>query len=160
MTKISRSITIQAPVSQVFDYLTDPQHLPEIWPSMVEVSHVERKPDGAHSFDWVYKMAGLNFKGHADTIQVERTKRVVSKNEKGIQSTFCWTYEPRGGETKVTMEVEYELPGTLLGKLAGPVLNKVNAREAETLLNNLKTKMETGASGATTAASQPQAAAH
>lgn len=153
MAKISRSITIQAPVSQIFDYLTDPQHLPDIWPSMVEVSHVERKPDGAHSFDWVYKMAGLNFKGHADTTEVERNKRVVSKNEKGIQSTFYWTYEPRGAETKVTMEVEYELPGKLLGKLAGPVISKVNAREAETLLNNLKAKMETGATATTGAPS-------
>ena len=32
--------------------------------SLVEVSRVEAKPDGAHSFDWTYKMAGLKFHGH------------------------------------------------------------------------------------------------
>lgn len=155
MAKITKSITIQAPVAQVFDYMADPEHYLEIWPSMVEVSHVKQKPDGAHSFDWVYKMAGIHFKGHADTVEVERNKRVVSKNEKGIPSTFYWTYEGQGAETKLTVEVEYALPSKLLTKLAGPFIEKVNERDAETLLQNLKSRMETRPAAAPSAEARP-----
>jgi len=144
MAKISKSVSIHAPVSQVFEFVTHAEHLPEIWPSMVEVSNVQRKPDGAHSFNWVYKMAGIHFKGHAETVEVEQNRRAVVKNEKGIPSTFYWTYAGEDGVTKVTMEVEYTMPGKLLGKLAGPFLEKVNEREAETLLGNLKHRMEAG----------------
>lgn len=144
MAKISKSISINAPVAQVFDYVNDPRHLPEIWPSMVEVSHVKTAPDGAHSFDWIYKMAGIRFKGHAETIEAERNKRVVTKNEKGIPSTFLWTYEGEDSTTKLMLEIDYTLPGKLLDKLAAPFVTKVNDREAETVLENLKTRMETG----------------
>jgi uncharacterized membrane protein len=144
MAKISKSITIQAPVSQVFEYVNAPEHLPEIWPSMLEVSHVERKPDGGQSFDWVYKMAAIHFKGHSEAVEVEQNARAVFKSEKGIQNTFRWTYAGEDGVTKVTIDVEYTMPGKLLGKLAAPFLEKVNEREAETLLHNLKVRMETG----------------
>jgi hypothetical protein len=41
------------------------------------------------------------------------------------------------------MEAEYEIPGAL-GKLARPFLQKLNEREAETLLANTKTRLEEG----------------
>jgi hypothetical protein len=35
VTTIERSIKIEAPVKKVWDYVDDPLHLLEIWPSMV-----------------------------------------------------------------------------------------------------------------------------
>jgi uncharacterized membrane protein len=144
MAKISKSISVNAPVGRVFEYATDPDNLPEIWPSLIEVSHVERKPDGGHDFDWVYKMAGLRFKGHAKTIDVERDKRVVTQNIEGIPSTFRWEYAGDDASTKVRLEVEYTLPGELLERFATPFIEKLNEREAETILDNLKARMEAG----------------
>jgi hypothetical protein len=68
----------------------------------------------------------------------------VVKNEKGIVSTFYWTYAGENGETRVTMEVDYALPIRLLDKLAEPFLHRINEREAETVLENTKTRMEIG----------------
>lgn len=144
MAKIQKSISIKAPLVQVFEYATHPENLPEIWPSMVEVSNVKRTPDGAHSFDWIYKMAGIHFKGHAETIDVKQNARVVVKNETGIPSTFIWTYAGEDGGMKVNLEVDYTLPNRLLEKLAEPFLHRINEREAETLLANLKMRMELG----------------
>ena len=46
MHRIRKSVEIKAPVNRVYEMLTTPQNLPGIWPSMVEVSNVERKADG------------------------------------------------------------------------------------------------------------------
>ncbi|MBI3205807.1 MAG: SRPBCC family protein [Polyangiaceae bacterium] len=144
MAKIRKSISIRAPLDQVYEHTTQPDNLPEIWPSLVEVSHVKRSADGSHSFDWVYKMAGVHFKGHSATTEVVKNQRVVVKNEKGIPSTFLWAFSGENGHTKVILDIDYTLPSKLLDKLAEPLLHRINEREAETLLENLKSRMEMG----------------
>lgn len=74
MEKIRKIVSIKAPLNKVYDYVTTPENFLEIWPSMVEVTDVKRSADGAHSFNWVYKMGGIHFKGHANTIEVSRTR--------------------------------------------------------------------------------------
>lgn len=142
MSKISKSIDIDAPVEQVYEFMTQPENLPSIWASLVEVSKVQRKPDGSHSFDWVYKMAGVRLTGHSETTQVERNRRVIAKNERGIPSTFEYVYENKGGKTHLTMNIDYSIPGKLLSRIAEPLVHRVNEREAENLLLNLKDQME------------------
>ncbi len=145
MAKIHKSITINAPVERVFDYASHPENLPEIWPSMVEVKNPQRKEDGSHSFDWVYKMAGVHFRGHSDTVEVEKNKHLKLKSTEGIQNTFDWSYSGENGTTRVEMSVDYSVPVPLLGKLAEPFVAKLNEREAQTVLENLKARLESGA---------------
>jgi uncharacterized protein YndB with AHSA1/START domain len=88
MERIKRTVFIEAPPAKVFGYLMDPKNLPEIWPSMVEVSNVKSKPDGTtQSNDFTYKMAGVKFQGHTEFTDVERDRRIVWKSEGGIKST-------------------------------------------------------------------------
>ncbi|MBS1153207.1 MAG: bacterio-opsin linked product [Myxococcaceae bacterium] len=142
MKEIKKSVTINAPASKIFDYLTDPNNLLEIWPSMIEVSNVKRSPDGSHNFDFVYKMAGMRFNGHSETVKVTQNKYVELENKTGIKSHFKWTYDGRDGATEITLQVSYEVPSQLLAKLAEPFLVKINEREADTLLHNLRERME------------------
>lgn len=143
MTGIARSIGIHAPAARVFEQLCEPENLLEIWPSLAEVSKARVEPDGRHAFDWAYRMAGVRFRGHCDTVEVDRDRMRVDHNEGGIPSTFRWSFEPRGEDTDVRLEIDYEVPG-LLRLVAGPVLRALNEREAETLLANLKLRIETG----------------
>ncbi len=140
--KFHRKLFVNAAPSKIYGYLNDPRHMLEIWPSMVEETNVEMQPDGRHSFDWVYKMAGMKFHGHCDTIQLERDRVRVDRNASGIPSTFRWRFEPSGPGTDVTLEIEYEVPGKLLGLLAGPVLKRMNDRDGNTLIENLRERME------------------
>ncbi len=143
METIKRSTFIAAPPAKVFGYLLDPTHLPEVWPSMVEISNVQTKPDGTpQSDDWTYKMAGVKFHGHTEYIEVQRDRLIVFRTKGGIASTFRWAFEPREGGTFYTAEVEYEIPGLLLGRLAGPFLRRLNEREAETMIQNTKERLE------------------
>jgi uncharacterized membrane protein len=143
MIPISRSITIGAPAGRVFDQLTEPSALLEIWPSLVSVANARHETDGRHAFDWTFKMAGVKFRGHCDTLEVEPGRRRVDHNVGGIPSTFRWLFEPRGESSEVKLEITYEIPA-LLRMIASPVLRVMNEHEAETLLANLKARLESG----------------
>ncbi|MGH3017175.1 MAG: SRPBCC family protein [Gaiellaceae bacterium] len=142
MATITKTIMIDAPVKDVFAYLDEPMNLPEIWPSMVEVKDVATLPTGGHRFHWIYKMAGVRFEGDLDTIEFEQDKRFVSKTTGQIPAKFDYTFVPENGRTKIEVKTEYEIPTTLLGKLAEPFLHKLNEREADVFLANLKDRLE------------------
>lgn len=148
MAKVKKTVLIQAPVSEVFEFMNTPEKILEIWPSMVEVRDIQPQSNGGNNFHWKYKMAGLFFEGDTSVQEFVRDQRTVTTNTGGIPSTFVWTYQPEAGGTRLTMEVEYTMPGKVLGKLAEPVVAKMNEREAETLLENLKTRMEASSEAA------------
>jgi len=152
MKTIKRTIEIKAPVQAVYDFMVQPTNLPGIWPNLISVSNIVAASGGAHDFDWVYKMAGVHFKGHAKTEDAKPGKLQRVRNEGGIPSTFLWTYEGSNGTgTKLTLEVEYAIPTPVVGKIAETLLAKINERDAETLLANLKDVMEHGATVKATA---------
>jgi uncharacterized membrane protein len=140
MTSIKSSITINAPVEKVFEY-SKPENLPEIWPSLVEVKNIKELPNGGYSWDWVYKMAGMNFNGSSEHVEFVENERTVAQST-GIESTITWTYEPVGGGTKMTALTEYKIPVPLLGKVAEAFIVKMNENESETILANLKARLE------------------
>jgi uncharacterized membrane protein len=133
---------IEAPVKDVWAYLDDPVHLPEIWPSVVEVKDVERLANGGHRFHWLYKMAGMRFEGDSETVEFEPERHFLQKSSGQIPSSFDWTFMPEDGFTKIDLKTEYEVPKSLLGKLTEPFIHKVNEREADTVLANLEDRME------------------
>ncbi|MEW5831181.1 MAG: SRPBCC family protein [Chloroflexota bacterium] len=144
MVKLQRAITIHAPVDRVFAYMNDPCNLPEIWPSMVEVKDVKPNPKGGHDFGWVYKMAGMRFDGASEMVEYEANRRMATQSTKGIESRFAWTFETVDGDTRLSVEIEYNVPIPLLGRLTEALIVKQNEHEAATLLENLKSRMEVG----------------
>lgn len=142
MAIIKKTVYINAPVEKVFNFLIKSENLPEIWPSMVNVSNIKGSPSDQLSFDWEYKMAGIHFNGHSQSKDVIINKHVVMENDKGIPSTFTWDYHDEGGKTKLDLQVDYTFPKSVVNKLAENVVAKLNEHEAETLLDNLKTCME------------------
>jgi uncharacterized membrane protein len=139
MAKIKKTITINAPVEKVYGYIADSHNLPEFWPSMVEIKDVKKD----ESFKWVYKMAGMRFEGASEVTEAIANERRVTKSSGGIPNTFAWTFQPEQVGTKLTFDIEYTVPVPLLGKLAEAIIVKMNEREADTMLENLKTRMET-----------------
>ncbi|WP_242342278.1 SRPBCC family protein [Anaeromyxobacter terrae] len=157
MERIEKKILIEVEATRVFEYLGDPKNLLEIWPSLVEVSNVQLMEGGRSSWDWTYKMAGLRFHGRSETIEAVRPTRRVTKNEKGIPSTLEWTFTQRDHGTEVAVKVDYELPLPLLGHVAELFLRHSNEREAETLLHNLKERLETAVRAGEPPAMAPRA---
>ena len=142
MVKIKRTVHIDAPVDKVFDFAADPENLPEIWPSMIKVENVERSETKGYEYDWVYKMAGMQFHGHSHTTKFVPNDLVVAENEEGIPSKFIWDYHPENDGTEIELDVEYTVPVPLLGKIAEKVIRRINENEADVMLANLKAVCE------------------
>ncbi len=143
MKKISRTIEIKAPAQRVYDWVSQPTNLISIWPNMQSVSNVVPSTGGAHDFDWVFKMAGFTFKGHCKTEEAKSGKLVRFRNESGIPSTFFWKYEGLNGSiTRLSLDVEYTIPAPIVGKIAEALVAKMNERDLDVMLANLKDMME------------------
>ena len=143
MAKISKSIFIHAPAEKVFGFYVEPTNLPEIWPSLIEVRDVQRSGGKVQSWRYVYKMAGMKFEGKGETVERIENQRSVTDNEGGgLSARIVTTYTAEEDGTRLDWDVEYTIPGALLSKLAEPFIRKLNEREAETVLANLKDKME------------------
>jgi hypothetical protein len=140
MATIKSSIFINAPVETVFEY-TKPENLPEIWPSLVEVNNIKELSNGGYSWDWVYKMAGMTFNGSSTHTEVVANERTVAQST-GIESTITWSFEPEGNGTRMTALTEYNIPVPLLGKVAEAFIVKMNENESDTILSNLKARLE------------------
>jgi uncharacterized membrane protein len=99
-------------------------------------------------FDWTLKLAGFPFDGHAKVEKDEPAKVVRYRNVSGIPSTFLWTYEGLdGGRTRLTLSVEYTVPTPILGKLAEALVIRINERDTEAMLANLKAMTESSELG-------------
>lgn len=142
MATVNKSITINAPIEKVFKYASEPTNLPEIWPSLVENKVVERLPNGGNTTQFVYKMAGMRFEGISEDTEFIPNQRVVTKTAEGIESEIIWEFQSEGEATKVTFKGEYTVPIPLIGKMAEAFIVKQNSNEAETILANLKARME------------------
>lgn len=142
MVTIEKSITISAPPEDVFGFLEEPAHLPEIMPGMVEVKDVVALPQGGYRYHWRYWVAGVPFEGVAETQEFVPYQRIVDKVTGEFWSTFDWAFRKENGYTKVDLSFGYELPKQLKGKFPERFLVKLNEREAEAILANLKDRIE------------------
>lgn len=142
MATVKKSISINAPVEKVFEYVNEPTKLPEVWPSMVDAKDIQILPNGGKKFRWLYKMAGMRFEGMSEDVDVIPNQKIVSKTGGGVESTITWGFQAEGGGTMLTFESEYKVPIPLLGRLAEAFIVKQNEHEAEVLLANLKARME------------------
>ena len=129
-------------MEKVFGYIDEATNLPEIWPSLVQVTDVQRLPNGGHSDRFVYKMAGIRLEGTAEDVEYVPNQRIVTKTTGGAESTQTWLFEPEAGRTKVTFKVEYTVPIPVLGKIAEAVIIRMNDREGDLTLANLKARIE------------------
>jgi len=149
MRSIHRTVDIRAPARRVWEFLhQQPNSLTGVWPHLVSVSNIVPRVDGASDFDWVYKMGGVRFSGHAIVEQTRPGEYVRYRNEGGIPSTFVWSHRTAGTSTRVTVDVQYSIPTPVIGKLAEVLVAKSNEHDLDALLQNTKTRLEREATNA------------
>jgi ribosome-associated toxin RatA of RatAB toxin-antitoxin module len=143
MPKIERSITINAPVAKVFEYIADPKLTPEWLPGMIETKDIKQTEDGVgSSHNWIYKMSGMTFEGKNITDEFIKDKKIIIRSEGSIKTLWNWDFTPQDNSTKLDLLVEYTIPMPVLGKLAEAIVLKQNEREADLALANIKAKMK------------------
>ena len=141
MAKVERSITINAPVEKVFNYIEDPMNNPEWVPSIMEITDVSGSGVGKHH-RWTYKMAGVLLKGETTFTEHIPNERIVSQSKGGVTSTWIFSFKTQDGGTMMELDIEYTIPIPVLGKIAEKIVLKRNEREADLAISNIKEKME------------------
>ena len=122
MTKIERSIVIEAPVEKVFAFVTDLDNFVKINPPETEMEILSRD-EGPQRVGFTAKVRAKVgdqvWEVEVETIEFVKNKRAVVRQKGGPMKKFDMLdlFEPADGGTKWTSIVEYELPYSLLGKL-------------------------------------------
>ncbi len=141
MATVKRSVTINATVEKVYNYITNPKNDPEWLPGMIEVKDLAGS-DVGDRFKWTYKMAGILFEGETTITELVPNKRFVTDSKGGVKSTFTFNLESQGEATLMELTIDYTIPIPVLGKLAEKVILKRNEREADLAMDNIKEKLE------------------
>ena len=54
MPKVDNEVIINAPVQDIFNYVSQPSNLQQIWPSLVEIKNEKLLPNRGYSYRRVY----------------------------------------------------------------------------------------------------------
>jgi uncharacterized protein YndB with AHSA1/START domain len=141
MMSLSHSILIDAPRETVFAYVTDPAKMAEWLPNMVVTHNIVGFGEG-QQYEWTYKLSGILFSGESVVVEHAPSALAVHQTIGAVNSTWTFRVEPAGKQTKFTLNVTYEVPLPVLGKLAEHVIARRDARLVDLALENVKETLE------------------
>jgi hypothetical protein len=144
MVMIDKELVIEAPPRKIFNFVIKPSNLMKLWPSLMEIKNEKLLSNGGYCADWKYKMAGIQLKGKSECVEVIADKWFSVKIAGSVDCLITWTFRSKDCiETKVTFTADYYISLPLMNRLAGNVIVKMNERESEIVLDNLREILET-----------------
>lgn len=152
MAKIDKSIEVGVAPDQVFEVLTDLRLLP-VWSTItVETHGTPRQPiEEGDSFEQTLRVLGQNLHSTWQVTELDRPRRVAYTSEApggGMLRMAQTLQESSSGGTRVDVELDYELPGGLIGELFDSAYaERRNERELEHSLHNLRELLEARGGG-------------
>ncbi|WP_223635408.1 SRPBCC family protein [Planococcus sp. 4-30] len=147
MWNIKKGIYIDRPIDEVYQYAIDPTHWFQWYVGLSEPENLVGKGETGTTMDMKYTMLGMHMPIKVEVL--ETSKNGDSYSWKGtvkgaVTSQQFWTYVPEGEGTEITLDMDYELPGKLIGKVANTlIIKKLMDNSVEQTLSNLKAICET-----------------
>lgn len=138
-------IVIRTPVSEVFDYTASAINGPAFIPNLNENTNIDPETPGVNqTFDWRFNMAGADLRGTAAGITFDKDRQVTLRTTGDVNATWDYVFEDLGdGTTRVTSEVVYDIPATIVEKIVNnKLLDRINQHTLEQMLDNLKLILE------------------
>jgi PKD repeat protein len=125
------------------NYIADVKNHPAFIGPLKSIANLNGDPKKTGtSWDWTFVMGGVEFSGRAETVTYESGKKFSFKTTTGIQSTFTYNAEPQGNDVKVSIDVTYDVPQSLLSRMQTGVVEKLNDAEGARAVENLKTILD------------------
>jgi hypothetical protein len=140
MTRIERSIMIQAPVKDVFDYAADWRKWSEWFEDVLDFRPTTAIEQG-NGARYAYKarMMGLSLKVETEIHDFVLNAGWTGVATKGMPHRTQWIFESIGDTTKFTYVLEYKLAVPLVGSLLDSLIMKPQwNRIISNSLKNLK----------------------
>ena len=139
MPNVNKSVTVSRAPAEVIDYIADVSNHPAFIGPLKSVSDLAGDPrQPGTTWSWLFVMAGVEISGDAETVRYEPGKTFSYRTTSGALSTFEYSAAAHGDGTSVTINVEYEIPRTLLGKVQAPVVERLNEADGQRAVDNLK----------------------
>jgi uncharacterized protein YndB with AHSA1/START domain len=148
MTKLERTIEIEASPEAVYDYLTDPTKLGD-WVKIQDelVSAPDAPVEVGDEITQRMKVAGKKFEVTWNVEVADRPSKVrwSGGGPMGSKATATYDLESNGnGGTRFSYLNEYHIPGGPLGKVAGKAIAAASGGEADGSLRRLKANIVKG----------------
>ena len=139
MSRVAKSSVINNGADQIMNYIADVKNHPAFIGPLKSVANLSGDPKNpGTAWDWTFVMAGVEFTGRAETVSYENGKTFSYRTTTGVLSTFTYSAEPQGNGVKVTVDVTYEVPQSLLSRMQAGVVEKLNDAEGSRAVENLK----------------------
>lgn len=140
MARIIKKIVINAPAEKVFGFVTSPDNWIRYVTSLTDVRDISSmKVEAGTTFKWTYRMLGMNFHGKGHVTENVKNKRFGLKMEGSMPIIETYLFIPVDGGTELSVEIQYEMPGKIMGAIANKgLIEKINKKEADAVLGKIK----------------------
>ena len=145
MPTVTQTIDINAAIETVYSFIADrPEAATLFIPGLNRISNVSPPKAGlGQTWDYEFNWFGLVIAGQTRCTGLERPRNYQFQTITGNRSTWTYRFEPKDAMTRVTLEVEYEVPQNMLARYASQgVLDKMNHERAAEALTKLKGLLE------------------
>jgi carbon monoxide dehydrogenase subunit G len=144
----TRTIQVEARIENdpksVISYIADPRNRPLYLPLLKSVDDIQSTPGVVGStWRWTVGLLGMDFEGTGRCTEYEAGSLYRFRTEGGIASTWTYRAEADGDGTRLTAEIEYEVPEKAVNILpTESVLASIRKAEADKAIENLKTVLD------------------
>ncbi len=141
--RFEHSVLIDKPVSQVFDYVANPENNPKWQSDILELDvKSEGPPREGTSFSFANKFLGQRFETEATITGYEPGRTCSFRFNTGTSNgVSCFHFEPVNGGTRLTTKAELDLG---IFKLASFVAKHKARAQLRNDMNTLKQILENG----------------
>jgi carbon monoxide dehydrogenase subunit G len=143
MPTVRESTDVSVTPERIFQMLEDPKRAESFIPGLTRITNVT---DGAWSvgtgWDYEFDWFGVVVTGHSQCTRFERPNLYQFKTLTGNPSTWTYQIDPAGKGSRLTLEVDYEVPHNMLARFSRAVLEQMNQKRAKEIVGNLKALVE------------------
>lgn len=146
MTIVTKSIVIDAPREAIRPFYTNSEYTKKIYQNVYLWEPGDTWPSAGAKAKIGFKATAMKVEGTSTTQEYdpETMHHVYRVDGEGTEPSYWqWTFDESDGKTTVTVQVEYTIPGRILG----PALDKLmverqNGKLLQQSLDNLKALTE------------------
>ncbi|HOC91214.1 MAG TPA: SRPBCC family protein [bacterium] len=159
MGKIRARVVSSAPLETLYALGRQPHLFPELFPNLKNIKILETSEDGNYiKAEWTAEARPVRKKRSMTWIQEDRwddnckcCRFQCAREGRGHFKQMCgvWSFKPVGDSTEMTIDMDYEMDHPLLRlhPFAVKIIDNIFRENNEALLNGIKQRAESGASG-------------